>query len=89
MAFQVNYEERGGTNMMLGRGAKEIQFSYSLPKVTKYLLAELIEERRGWMLQSQSAALKLFIGLEACQTYPLSDAGTLLQEGFSSFLPPP
>ncbi|XP_038306765.1 palmitoyltransferase ZDHHC9 isoform X1 [Canis lupus familiaris] len=47
-------------------------------RVTKHLLAELIEERRRWMLQRQSAALKLFTGLEACQMYPLPDAGTPL-----------
>lgn len=32
--------------MMLGRDAQEKQFSYFL-MVTSYLLAELIEERRG------------------------------------------
>lgn len=40
------------------------------------------------MLQSQSAALELFIGLEVCWTYSVSDTGTLLHD-WSSFLPLP
>lgn len=70
---------------MLRRGARR----FSLPNVSRHLLAELIEERKEWMFQSQSAAQKLFIGFEACQTYPLSDTGTLLHKWSSSFLPPP
>lgn len=64
---------------------RRYNFLIPLPKVTKHLLAELIEERRRWMLQRQSAALKLFTGLEACQMYPLPDAGTPLHGSYSFF----
>lgn len=55
-----------------GEVLRRYNFLIPLPEVTKYLLAEQIEERRRWMLQSQSAALKLFTSLEACQMYPLT-----------------
>lgn len=43
---------------------RRYNFLILLPKVTKHLLAELIKERRKWMLQRQSAALKLSLALK-------------------------